>query len=201
MTDVFPRRNLPPESEEWGRTVEDAVYQAENLILGMGQLLSGLNRSSSATLENLALQIRQIQDLYLKLPITQQSKANAAGFSVPTAGAWNDILTLSIPFTEAGTLNLSATASGQLVKGSGSLLACNHRIVLSTGESSPEVPGSFAFSSGNSVNNFLVNYGWTLPVLAGSTVRVTLQSNPQDPWPGGTGSYAVMTAYGTFTRG
>lgn len=201
MTDVFPRRNLPPEAEEWGREVENRIYQAENGYDVSSQNLAGLDRSSSSTLDNLALQIQQVQRIVNLIPVARQSRNNSSGFAVPTAGAWNTVISTSVSFSEAGTFSLAAIASGQLVQGSGSLLDASYRLVTSTGATSPTIPGSYAFSGGNSVNNFQANSGWTVPVSAGSNFSVTLQCNPASGWPGGTGSYAVITLYGTFTRG
>ena len=202
MTDVFPRRNLPPEAEEWGREVENRIYQAENGYDVSSQNLAGLDRSSSSTLDNLALQIQEVQRIVNLIPVARQSRNNSSGFAVPTAGAWNSVISTSVSFSEAGTFSLSAISSGQLVQGSGSsLLGASYRLVTSTGDTSATIPGSYAFSGGNSVNNFQINSGWTVPVSAGSNFSVTLQCNPASGWPGGTGSYAVITLYGTFTRG
>lgn len=198
MSDVFPRRNLPPEAEEWGREVEERYFQIENLISGLGQSFAGLDRSSTSIQDNLGLQIRQVMNLYNALPVTRQGRASVSGFGVPTG--WNTVASTTIPFVEAGTFSLAATASGQLARSDSGLQTCSFRLQLSSGQTSPEVPGAFAFSGGAGVNNFLVNYGWTVPVSAGTNLTVSLQANPSEAWPGGTTSYAVLTAFGTFTR-
>ena len=200
--DVFPRRNLPPEAEEWGRTVEDRVYQAENRSATSDQSLSGLNRSSAATLENLAEQINRVEALYRAIPkATQQTKVET-NFAVPGTGTWNTIASVSFTYPEPGTLSLSAIASGQLISPSTStLMGCNYRIVATGLPPSHVAPGLYATPGGTWVNNFMLSWGWAIPISGSSAVTVSLQANPQDgaSWGGGTGSYAVLSVFGTFT--
>lgn len=67
MTDVFPRRNLPGDSDVWGRGVETRVIGVEGAVESLGQLVQGQNRNTASSLEVLAGQIRalsgQVQDL------------------------------------------------------------------------------------------------------------------------------------------
>ena len=205
MPDVFPLRNLPTDAEEWGRTVEDRIYQAENALAGSKQSLSGLNRATGSTLENLAYQISEVQRLYNLIPVAYQRTSNVSNFAVPTTGAWNTIATTSISLYRAGTLSLTAEGAGQLVSGgSSTLMTASYRLLVTSGSASTEVPGLFASPTGTFVNNFKVTWGWTVPVTVETpTITVTLQCKPGDgaSWPAGTGSYAVLTAFGTFIKG
>ena len=203
MPDVFPLRNLPTDAEEWGRTVEDRIYQAENALSGSKQSLAGLNRATGSTLENLAYQIQEVQGLYEAIPIATQRTATATNFSVPSTGNWNSIASVSMAFPRSGTLTLDAIASGRLVSGgSSTLMTATYRIVAG-GSASPAIPGLFASPSGTFVSNFMTTWGWTLPVSEGVPVTLTLQCKPDDgaSWPSGTGSSATLVAYGVFSRG
>ena len=205
MADVFPLRNLPTDAEEWGRTVEDRIYQAENALSGSKQSLLGLNRATGSTLENLAYQISEVQRLYNRIPVAYQRTSSVSNFAVPGTGAWNTIATTSISLYQAGTLSLTAEGSGQLVSGEArALKTASYRLLVTSGSASTEVPGLFATPTGTWVNNFKVTWGWTVPVTVETpTITVTLQCKPDagESWPAGTGSYAVLTAFGTFVKG
>ena len=204
MPDVFPLRNLPSEAEEWGRTVEDRIYQAENALSGSQQSLAGLNRATGSTLDNLAYQITEVQRLYNLIPVAYQRTANATNFAVPSSGAWNTITSVSFSLSEPGTLSLTAEGAGQLVSGGTStLMTASYRLIITSGSASTVVPGLFASPAGTFVNNFKVTWGWSVPVAAGASTTVTLQCNPSDgaSWPASTGSYAVLSAFGTFIKG
>lgn len=204
MADVFPLRNLPTDAEPWGRTVEDRIYQAENALSGSKQSLSGLNRATGSTLENLAYQIQQVQSLAESIPVPQQRSANFTGFGVTGTNGWNPIGSLTFNPTFPGRFSFTVIASGQLVSSSTSTsLQCDFRLVASGLPDSPVVPGLYAFSGGSGVNNFLVNYGWNAVPVGTGPVNITVQARPADgaSWGGGTGSYLAVTGYGTFTRG
>lgn len=204
MADVFPLRNLPTDAEDWGRTVEDRIYQAENSLSGSRQSLSGMNRATSSTLENLAYQVQQVQDLYDALPKVHQGTTSPTGFGVPATGVWNTIASVNIPLFSPGRFDVRADASGQLVSGgSSTLMTASYRLVATASSASPEVPGLFSSPSGTFVNNFKVNWGWVIPVtIETPTITISLQCKPDDgtSWPSGTGSYAVLTAFGTLVN-
>ena len=201
MTDVFPRRNLSPDAEEWGREVENRIYQVENRTAGADQTLLGLSRSSSATLDNLALQIAQVEQLYNSLPVSVQRSASISDFAVPNGGAWNTLATITLMPQSTGTYLITTVSSGQLRAGGTSTLAtADYRFITGSGAVSPVATGLWADPPGGSVNNFLINWGWSI-TSTGSPVSISLQARPGNPWPAGTGSYAVITLYGTFTRG
>ena len=203
MPDVFPLRNLPTDAEEWGRTVEDRIYQAENALSGSKQSLAGLNRATGSTLENLAFQVQEVQRLYEAIPVATQRTSTASNFAVPTTAGWNNITAVTMGFPRAGNLSLNAVASGQLVSGgSSTLMTATYRIVANS-SASPAIPGLFASPSGTFVNNFMTTWGWNIAIADGATVTLTLQCRPDDgaSWPSGTGSSATLVAYGVFSRG
>ena len=202
MADVFPLRNLPTDAEEWGRKVEERIYQAENRVASSGQSLSGLNRATGSTLDNLAYQIGEVQRLYDLIPVAYQRTSTQTGFSVPVTGAWSTIASTTLTLSKAGIYSVTAVASGQLVSGgTPSLVDASYRLVAN-GSASSVIPGLAATPTGTWVNNFMATWGWVIPVTVGSPVTISLECNPADAavWPGGTGSYAVLSTFGTFTR-
>lgn len=72
MADVFPRRNLPPQAEQWGREVESRVVSAESDIGAIQQALSGQNRNTASSLSVLARQLDAIQQAQMELANQQE---------------------------------------------------------------------------------------------------------------------------------
>lgn len=208
MTDVFPRRNLPDEAEEWGREVERRVYQGENATNSSDQSISGLNRNTASTLETLAdqvteldTQVTRVQQLYDALPIAFQRTSTFQNFGL-SSSSWNSIGSITFTPPGSGTFVVSVTASGQLVSGSTSTnMECDFR--LNNGSSqSPVIPGLYASPNGTWVNNFVVNWGWTVTTAPDTPLTVTLQADPVTAasWGSGTGSYAVLSGFATFVK-
>ena len=207
--DVFPRRNLPPESEEWGRFVEDRIYELENQEEAGSQTLQGLNRTSAASLQtlsrqldNLALQVQAVEDLYNALPVAYQETVTQTNFGLPSSG-WNTVATITFIPPREGKFVWSATASGRLVSGSTSTnMEAEYRIIA-TGYTSAVVPGLYASPDGTWMNNFLVTGGATSGTLdpSGSPLTISLQVDPvtSASWGSGTGSYAVLSGFATFS--
>lgn len=61
MPDIFPRRNLPNDAEQWGRAHDERVLSVEGQIETIRQSLSGQNRNTASSLESLANQLRSIE--------------------------------------------------------------------------------------------------------------------------------------------
>lgn len=205
--DVFPRRNLNPEAEPWGREVETRIYSLENQGQTGNQAVSGLNRSSAATLSNLAQQlndleeqIERVDNLYKSIPKTAQATAVAQNFGVSSAG-WNTIAFVTFPPVGEGTAVISAQAHGQLISSSSStLMGAQIRLVLNGSDGSTAMPGLPATPYGTWTNNMMVGWGWRIP-LTFSSYTVAVQVLPDDPasWGAGTGSVMVLNATSTFT--
>lgn len=51
--DVFPRRNLPADAEQWGRNVEDRIRDLEGAVVQLSQMVSGLSRDIKAVTGNI----------------------------------------------------------------------------------------------------------------------------------------------------
>lgn len=198
--DIFPRRNLPPESEEWGRTMEETLVALQYAALGNTQNLHGQNRTSASMMESLAEEVRRIDNLVKALPKPVQAVAQFSNFGIPST-AWTTIgsITLSPPFV--GNAVVTVNATGLLRSAvTDTLVGAQFRLVHTSG-ASPAVPGIWSVPDGIYRSSFNLSFGWT---LSGIRVPQTflLQAAPDSAtmWPEGSGSYAVMTAFATFTQ-
>lgn len=199
--DVFPRRNLPDDAEEWGREVEARIHNAELASSASGKSISGLNRTTSSSLDTLAHQIAEIKRLQDSIPVAQQRTAQNTNFGLPSSG-WNTVATTSFEAPGGGFLSVTAVASGQLVSSTGpGLKTCEYRLVAGP-EASAVIDGLFASPSGTWVNNFMVTWAWGINPTTNNTVDISLQARPADTssWGSESGSYAVLTCFGTTTR-
>ena len=68
--DVFPPRDLPGRSENWGRAVEGRGVTVEKAVLAQGQSLSATNRSIAASTASLAGQIASLAQAQATLATT-----------------------------------------------------------------------------------------------------------------------------------
>jgi len=105
--DVFPARNLPGDSEKWGRSIEDEVKKVRKQGEVTNQFLKASNRQSASTASNLGEQIAAIANA----SVVEQSSFNTGitGFTgwYATVLAQVTVTSLSgrISVTWGGTLN------------------------------------------------------------------------------------------------
>lgn len=71
MTDVFPRRNLPGDADNWGRTAEDRITGLDGSIVQLRQGLQSQNRNTASSLEVLAGQIKAVEDAQVEIRAAQ----------------------------------------------------------------------------------------------------------------------------------
>lgn len=208
--DAFPPSNLPPESQEWRRAIEDKAYELTNSVVGNGESVQGLNRTSASSLANLSeqlqllrTQVQRVNDLYNALPIPTQRTDQTSNFGL-SSSSWNTVASVTFTSQGRGKLLISAIAQGQLVSGSTSTnMEASVRLV-SSGTASPVTPGLAATPDGVWVNNFVSSWNFEATDLyAGSEVTVQFQIDPVDPasWGSGTGSFAVLSCRATFVPG
>lgn len=208
LNDVFPRRNLPgDQAEEWGRVVEQRIQSLEFGTVRQGQLVSGENRASASSMEELSRQVRrlaeqraQLEAAIRALPRTVQSTTQSSGFGL--GGGWNTVLTASI------TVPAGMTQAKVLVVGSGQTVSnttvgnveSSYRLILN-GSASPQSPSPWFPGSGDFRSIITPSYGWNLGVSPGATLTAQFQIAPQDSssWPPHGDSYAVLTLQATFT--
>lgn len=207
MSDVFPRRNLNPEAEEWGREVERRIQQAENKETGSAQSISGLNRASASGFQALAEQLQlldqqvdRVNDLYGALPKADQQTTVASNFGL--GSGWNNVAAVTFYPPMEGYMNVSVTAHGQLRSPSTTAIMGAHIRLVCAGETSPAMPGLPASPFGQWINNLMFGYGWrNVPVNPNTPVTIRAQVIPDDAsaWPSGNDSMMALTAFATFT--
>lgn len=158
---VFPPRNLPGVANEWGRTLEDGFKGNAQSVEILGQSLQGLNRSTAASLQDLASQIQELQ-------ARTSYSASGTDFSTSTLNSVvTGSATATVNFTLAEdryvqfTANASFNANGTQPTGANtSALRCGIQANLDgstligdnlsdhTLQFSASAPGRIAFSGG-----------------------------------------------------
>jgi uncharacterized coiled-coil protein SlyX len=199
-TDVFPRRNLPGEAEEWGREVEDRVRRVEYALAGQQQGLSSANRTSASSLQELSRQLQQLQTLFDSIPKVVQSSQTATGFGL--GSGWNTIVSTSITVPSGVTTGtISANGSALLVSPSTSTVVTSRSRLVVAGTAQGEIPNAWYPGSGDFRSIAVPSAARSFSVTPGSTITVSFQANPDDPasYPSNPSSYAVLSLIGTFT--
>lgn len=205
--DVFPRRNLPGDAEEWGRSVEDRIRNVEFSTLGQKQGLSGANRTSASTLQEIARQLVQLRgfyddlaDLYDAIPKVGQVSNTVTGFGL--GSGWNTVATatLTVP-PGSNSASLLGSASGQLVSTTtSSVITTLSRLVIQ-GTEGPQTPNAWYPGSGDFRSIMVPSWSRTVSVAPGDTLTVELQAYADDYTAYGYNaySYAVISLIATFT--
>src|SRR5690606_38996864 len=107
-------RNLPDPAEDWGRVVEKRIRGVEFAAMTTKQSTSGLNRTTAASLEELARQLHSLQEVYRITPKPAQAVTRATNFGL-TASSWNTVVTTSVRAPiDATHVNLLAVGSAHL---------------------------------------------------------------------------------------
>jgi hypothetical protein len=205
--DAFPESNLPPESQEWRRSIEQTIYELLNASEGEQLSIQGLNRNAASSLETLAGQIRalsdqveRVEDLYDALPLAIQRTATETNFGL-SSSSWNTVATITFTPPKKGVMQISAMASGQLVSGSTTTNMEIEVRLLQGADASPTSPGLPASPDGVWQNNFVSQWGWTsVPCDPETPVVVRAQIDPVTAasWGSGTGSFVALSGFATF---
>ena len=200
--DTFPRRNLPPESEAWGREIEGMIYALQNRRDATELDVSGQNRSAASSLADLARQLDKLYELYEQIPKVVQKLGSTANFGLPSAG-WNNIAAAAVTVPEgAKTATITAIANARLLSPTkNASVEASGRLVLNGSSAGPEIPGTWAPGMGEWSNFINPSYSWQVAVTPGTTLTTTLQAKPSAvaSWPSGTGSYGVVSMFIVFT--
>lgn len=207
--DVFPRRNLPgDDAEEWGRVVEDRIRALQYGTISQDQRISGENRASASSLQELSRQVQRLADqrdqleaAIRALPRTLQVTTYAAGFGL--GGGWN------IPLTASLTVPAGMARAKILVVGSGQAVSTTtvgsvesgYRLALSGIGNSPSSPGPWFPGNGDFRTIMSPSYSWDIAVTPGSTLIAEFQILPFDAssYPPNSDTYAVLNMLATFT--
>lgn len=197
VNDVFPRRNLPGEAEEWGRTVESRIVGVESLSERTQQSLLGLNRSTASSLQDLAITISSI-------PITLTGFAREDGRGL-SGGAWNLSTVINVPTGKNRVHVMSSVNAQFLDMTSGGAAVAYAQIEHNIGgltDLAPKVSASK--DHGASVVNNVLNASYVTgmdiapgnPVI-GSTVYFTSTNNV--PYTNQAANFAVLNVLAIFS--
>jgi hypothetical protein len=206
MVDVFPRRNLPPLAEQWGREVENRVVSAESDIEALQQGLSGQNRNAASSLSVIAQQLDAIQQTQAELANQQAELANQQGQILATT---NFLLTQTVSDSKStlsqeitsgtGWMGFNSTydcsvsvttgpAGRLLIQGSATLLSSGLTSILGieiVGVTGPTFPGPYStyVSTLSSASS-----GVSRSVVASLSANTTYTVRLRRGWSGGSGT-------------
>lgn len=206
--DVFPRRNLPGDSDNWGREVENRIRDIEYASLGQKSNLSSDNRATASTFQELARQLVRLGENQDRLdaairaiPKPAQSLASEANFGL--GAGWNTVASTSITVPEGVNFaSIAAYGSGQVVSETTTQnVETNYRVVVPGIGEQPSAPGPWALGYGDFRTILLPSYAWNAAVTPGQVLTAQFQVQPTDPgaYPPNAKSYAVITLRATFT--
>ena len=195
MTDVFPRRNLPGEAEQWGRAHDERVIALERENVTLRQSLNALNRSTAATLSNLARQLNA-------MPIVWVGASSQTGFGLNTVG-WHTVAEVKVTVPPGKeTASVVAVAGGAAADlTTGGLTTAEARIIIASSIVSPRF--SAAKDSGASVVNNVISASYGVGNLSTVLVpefTVQFQMTGLNPaaFPPAAENYASLTVTATF---
>lgn len=199
MVDVFPRRNLPPLAEQWGREVENRVVSTESAIEALQQGLSGQNRNAASSLSVIAQQLDAIQQTQAELA-NQQDQILATTNFLLTQTVSDSKTTLSQEITSGtGWMGFNSTydcsvsvttgpAGRLLIQGSATLLSSGLTSILGieiVGVTGPTFPGPYStyVSTLSSASS-----GVSRSVVASLSANTTYTVRLRRGWSGGSGT-------------
>lgn len=191
--DVFPRRNLPADAEQWGRNVEDRIHALEGAVLQLSQEVAGLSRDIKAVSGNLVTgqqtpfsYIRTLSDQVISSSDSTASHIyTTTSVTVPT-GAVSATVTVkgSVTATNDGNISPAETLILQIQGwyshlASGTpwgpgLIGSDNRFTLSE-QTLPTGATATAVTTGSTT--FSVTPGYNL--LVGTLSRFASTSSPQ----------------------
>ena len=177
MTGKPPPRNLPPDSERWGRWVEDGVRSLEQSDVETTQGVTNALNGLTGTLGQLSGQITALNAVVNALPISVFQAANVTNFAAPNGFANQVSTTFAIP---AGKTRCSIMASYQgfyLAAGSVSASRAAFRLVTNTG-----YEGSWGVMSPDNMDTYWLtgNGGVQINSVSGP-ITVSVQSSATTP--------------------
>lgn len=160
VDDVFPRRNLPGDADNWGRTTEDRIINLDGAIVQVRQGLQSQNRNTASSLEVLAGQIRAVEQAQAEIQaaqadiiattnfLTTQTVADSKSTLSQYAGTTSSLVWESFDSTYDASVSVTTGAAGRLlIQGSATLLSSNTTSILGievVGETGPSYPGPYS---------------------------------------------------------
>lgn len=201
MVDVFPRRNLPPLAEQWGRDVESRVVSLERGTETNAQGLAGQNRNTASSLSVIAQQIQALTDVVNAIPIQITSIDRTTNISA-TSGSFvtKASVTVTVPDgkTTASVLGIGAARITDTV--TGGLTSSDARVVIS-GDAGGSFPAAKDAAVAQVINVLNAQHARTFSVTPGSTFTVDIQVSALNPsaFPANAANFAQISAIATFT--
>jgi hypothetical protein len=201
MADVFPRRNLPPLAEQWGREVENRVVSSEGAIESLQQGLSGQNRNTASSLAVIAQQIQGLADVVAAIPIQMTELDRVSGISATSSSFETKAsVTVTVPDgkTTASVLGIGAARITDTV--TGGLTSSDARVVISGGAG-----GSFPAAKDAAVSQVInvlnAQHARTFSVTPGDTFTVAIQVSAlnSSAFPANAANFAQISAIANFT--
>lgn len=204
--DVFPRRNLG-ESDEWGRAVETRLRDVEYSAIGQKQGLSGINRTSASSAQELSRQIVQLKDLfddlsdlYDAIPKVSQDTKSVSGFGL--SPGWTTLLESLFTVPDGATqCSVLATASGQLASTTTTSVITSRSVILISGEAGPVTDNPWYPGNSDFRSIMVPSWSRTFSVTPGQSFGVYLQALADDYTAYGynPNSYASISIICTFS--
>ena len=195
MTGKPPPRNLPPDSERWGRWVEDGVRSLEQSDLETSQGVTNALNGLTATLGQLSGQIStltsqqtQLTAVVNALPVSSTTTGYSA--DVTGGGSWTNVATATIS-APTGKTQGSFFVSAQSFNTPTSASASAFRLI-SGSWISPTLPAS-QYYSGSPHHYVFGSYAASFAVSG--TTTFTLQINDN----GGRARENNISVLGTFS--
>lgn len=160
MSDVFPRRNLPVDAEDWGRAHDNRVISLEEQVEILGQSLRGQNRNSASSIETLADQVQAVKAAQTQIQ-AQQASIVATQTFLTTQTVSDSKSTLSQVTGNPGSITwygfdgtydcavavTTGSAGRLLIQASATLLSSGLTSIIGieiVGVSGPTYPGAFS---------------------------------------------------------
>lgn len=194
MVDVFPRRNLPPLAEQWGREVENRVVSNEGSIESLQQGLSGQNRNTASSLAVIAQQINSIPIQTTELNRVSGISATSSSFVTKAS------VTVTVPAgkTTAAVLGIGAARITDTV--TGGLTSSDARIVIS-GQAGGSFPAAKDAAVSQVINVLNAQHARTFSVTPGATFTVSIQVSAlnSSAFPANGANFAQISAIANFT--
>lgn len=129
MADVFPRRNLPGDSDIWGREVETRIDEVETAIGITRQGVHSQNRNTASSLEVLAGQIRAVEEAQEQIRDTQAgiiaAQADIVAAQADIVATTNFLATQTVYSAKGTEDNYTGTPGGTVWMGFDSTYDCS----------------------------------------------------------------------------
>lgn len=159
-SDVFPRRNLPGDADNWGRATEGRIEEVEGALVGVRQSVQAQNRNTASSLQVLAGQIESIQQAQVEIQQTQaainatinflatQTVSSSKGTLSQYTGSTTTLVWETFDSTYDCEVVITTGSAGRLlIQGSATLLSSNTTSILGievVGQVGPAYPGPYS---------------------------------------------------------